>query len=345
MWLLAMTWGPWWALAQPALPGGPLPALVVESGAAHADTQRILDAVRKQQAEGKQQRSRWVFQQQVLVRMLRGKGALAREELRQYRVRPTEKSIERDLLSLEGKVAIKGKVYPYSDPEYRTGGLDLDGEIAQSFAEDIMFHKDGDDSLEDSMYPLSNAMMARHQFSFQGEERYQGREVYRFTFQPNPKQGKKPGQGKDNESSRETEELQRGFWEGEMLVDRATLAPVLVVTHQARNLPLVVRTLLGSNVKQFGYKLEYAQMPDGTWFPSRYSGEFSLRVLFGYSRRIAVSALNSDFQRASADTEIRYDLDAPVEESDGTPHTTTTSADAAPGAPVLEESDEAPINR
>ncbi len=315
------------------------PAPIAELGAAHADPRRILDAVRKQQAEGKQQRSRWMFQQQVLVRMLRGKGVLAREELRQYRVRPTVKLIERDLLSLEGKVAIKGTVHPYSDPEYRTGNFDLDGEIVQSFAEDVMFHKGGDDSLEDSMYPLSDAMMARHQFEFHGEERYQGREVYRFTFQPNPKQGKKAGQGKDDESSRETEEARRGFWEGEMLVDRTTLAPVLVVTHQARNVPLVVRTLLGSNVKQFGYKLEYAQMPDGTWFPSRYSGEFSLRVLFGYSRRIAVSAVNSSFQRASADTEIRYDLDTPVEDAavSGPQEETSGPADlptTSPGVPL-----------
>lgn len=267
------------------------------SASAEPSAEDVLRAIRHQQEQGQAQRKRWIFDQQILVRLLRGKGQLAREEVRRYRVRPTEKGQERDLLSLEGKVAIKGKIYPYADPKYRTGEIDLDGEIAESFADDLLFHKDSGDGDEDSMYPLSEHMMERHRFTSHGKETYQGRAVYKFTFAPNPK-------GKEKE---------RGFWEGEVLVDCDALAPVLVVTHQARNLPVAVRTLLGTNVQQFGYKLEYAEMPDGTWFPSRYSGEFSLRVLFGYSRRIAVSARNENFERASAETEIRYDLDHPAE--------------------------------
>ncbi|MCW5964195.1 MAG: hypothetical protein KIT83_09155 [Bryobacterales bacterium] len=260
----------------------------------------VLRAVRMQQEQGQAERQRWMFDQHILVRLLRGKGELAREEVRRYRVRPGAKGEERDLLSLDGKVAIKGKLYPYTDPEYRTGNIDLDGEIAESFATEMLFVKDLEDGDDDSMYPLSRLMMERHRFTSHGKATYQGRSVYRFTFAPNPK-----GKGKDK----------HGFWEGEVLVDCDALAPVLVVTHQARNLPVVVRTLLGTNVQQFGYKLEYAEMPDGTWFPSRYSGEFSLRVLFGYSRRIALSARNENFERASAETEIHYDLDHPAEDS------------------------------
>lgn len=267
--------------------------------APHRSAKEILLAVRTQQAQAREQRKHWVFDQEVFVRLLRGKNQLAREELRRYRVRPTASSQERDLLSLEGKVAIKGKVYPYADPEYRTGDIDLDGEIAESFAKDLLFHKEGAEGPDDTMYPLSPRMMEQHQFAFHGEESYQGRTVYRFTFEPN-KNGKS--------------EL-RGFWEGEVLVDRDALAPVLVVTHQARKIPLAVRTMLGTNVEQVGFKLEYAEMADGTWFPSRYSGEFRLRVLFGYARRIALSARNHNFVRARAESEIHYDMDKPAEDA------------------------------
>lgn len=257
----------------------------------------ILQAVQQQQADGDEQRKRWNFDQQVLVRMMRGNGKLAREELRQYRVRPTAKEQQRDLTSLQGKVAIKREIYPYSDPEYRTGDIDLDGELTQGFAEEMLFGKKSGDGIPDSMYPLSEKMMQRHQFTYHGEENYQSRTVHRFTFEP----------------KRKSDGGEQGMWEGEVLVDRDALAPVLLITHQARKVPVAVRTLLGSNVKQIGFKLEYTEMPDGTWFPVRYSGEFSLRVLFGYSRRIAMSVRNENFERASADTEIRYHLEPDAE--------------------------------
>lgn len=267
--------------------------------AQEADAEIILLAVREQQERGAEQHKHWIFDQQVLVRLLRGGGRLAREEVRSYRVRPNAEGQERDLLSLEGKVAIKGEIYPYTDPEYRTGSIDLDGELAESFADDLGMGGSGKDQLEDSMYPLSRHMMERHHFQLHGLEEYRGRQVYRFTFEP---KGKK--EAKD-----------RGFWEGEVLVDAKALAPVLMVTHQARGIPFVVRTMLGTNVRQVGFRLEYAEMPDGTWFPSRYSGEFSLRVLFGYSRRIALSSHNTNFVRADAESAIEYHMDTTTEDA------------------------------
>jgi hypothetical protein len=90
---------------------------------------------------------------------------------------------------------------------------------------------------------------------------------------------------------------------------------VLVTTTQARGIPLAVRTLLGINVKQIGFRLEYTEVEPGVWFPTRYGGEFSLRVLFGYSRRIALSLLNTEFQRASAESRIRFEGEAVPDET------------------------------
>jgi hypothetical protein len=262
----------------------------------------LLEAVQQQQQQASEQRARWSFDQHVLVRMLRSRGRLAREELRHYRVQPTPDSVKRELQSLEGKVNIKGTEYPYDDPKYRTGDIDLDGELVEAFAEDMLFHKKRRDGVDGNMYPLSEKMVGRHRFTMHGEESFRDRQVYKLTFEP---LSKKESKG------------EAGFWEGEVLVDCATLAPVLVTTHQARNVPIVIRTMLGSNVKQVGFKLEYAQMPDGEWFPVRYSGEFDLRVLFGYSRRIGLSLRNENFQRASADDVIRYHLEDEVAAEEG----------------------------
>ena len=274
------------------------------------DVSSLLGSIQTQQQQASEQRTRWNFDQHIMVRLLRSKGRLAREELRHYRVQPTAETLTRDLVSVQGKVVIKGTEYPYDDPEYRSGDIDLDGELVESFAEDVLFHQNDKDGIGDSMYPLSAKMMDRHRFTLHGSEGYRDRQVYRLTFQPL--------------SKRDSADGEAGIWEGEVLVDCATLAPVLVTTHQARKVPFVVRTMLGSNVQQVGFKLEYAQMTDGEWFPLRYSGEFSLRVLFGYSRRIALSVRNENFERASADDVIRYHLD-----EDALP----------PGSSVMETSD------
>jgi hypothetical protein len=228
------------------------------------------------------------------VRFLRSNGELAREELRYYEVRPKPDGMEREMKSVEGKVSIGKQTYPYTDPEYRSGNIDLDGELVDSFADDFLFDQKSRDGLPDDLFPLSTEMVSRHNFTLHGAEDYRGRQVYRITFAP----------------AKKTKEAPAGWWKGEMLVDVGALQPVLVVTSQAKGLPVAVRTLLGINLKQTGFRLEYSELEPGLWFPTRYGGEFSLRVLFGYSRRIALSLRNTEFRKASAESSIRYENEA-----------------------------------
>lgn len=283
----------------------------------HPDVQQILSSILENQTKSLEARRSWLFRQQTLVRFLRGNGELAREELRYYEVRPKPDGMEREMKSVEGKVSIGKQTYPYTDPEYRSGNIDLDGELVDSFADDFLFEEKSRDGLPDDLFPLSAEMVSRHRFTLHGAEDYKGRQVYRITFAP----------------AKKTKETPAGWWKGEMLLDIAALQPVLVVTTQAKGLPVAVRTLLGSNLKQTGFRLEYSELEPGLWFPTRYGGEFSLRVLFGYSRRIALSLRNMEFRKASAESSIRYENEAP--DADARP-VDSPSPDAPPSPPQSE---------
>jgi len=294
---------------QPA--SSTIPSPPSQAATADPSPDEILRSAREHQDRSREQQVRWIFDQEVFVRLLRGGGKLAREERRFYRVRPNMQSTDRELTALQGQVVLKGKVHPYFDTDYRHRSMDIDGELTESFSNDLMDKYDprADRGDDDSVYPLSKRMLEGHDFTFHGRDEYKRRSVFRFTFQPKPKNSP-----------------ERGFWEGEILIDTASLAPVLIITHQAKGVPLVVRTLLGSNVRQLGYRLEYTERDDGTWFPSIYSAEFSFRILFGYARRVAMMSRNSNFLRASAESSIRYD-DKPLEPS---PSSDSSSESPAP---------------
>lgn len=308
-----------WFVSLVAVPG---PALAETTAKlpAQRTLEELLQAVIRHQSQSLEARRTWIFRQQTLVRFLRGNGKMAREELRHYEVRPKPDGMERERISIEGKVAIGKQVYPYADPEYRSGGIDLDGELVNAFADDFLFEKESRDGLPGDLFPLSQRMVDRHQFTLHGLEDYRGRQVYRITFVPARKTKERPG----------------GWWKGEMLIDAAALQPVLVVTTQAKGLPVAVRTLLGVNLKQTGFRLEYAELEPGVWFPTRYGGEFSLRVLFGYSRRIALSLLNTGFRKASAESHIRFEGESDASQKPQ-PELSPPGPGPAPAPPSLQK--------
>ena len=79
------------------------------------------------------------------------------------------------------------------------------------------------------------------------------------------------------------------MWSGEVLVHRDEHQSVLVITRLAAKIPMWTKTLLGTDVKHLGFKVTYQKFDEGFWFPVTYGGEFRLKVLFMYSRRIGVS--------------------------------------------------------
>jgi hypothetical protein len=55
-----------------------------------------------------------------------------------------------------------------------------------------------------------------------------------------------------------------------------------------------------------GLKVTYKRFDEGLWVPVTYGGEFKLKALFFYSRRVGLSLENSGFQRAVVDSVVNY---------------------------------------
>lgn len=253
---------------------------------------QIMEEVAANQDRAQELRRQFVYRQDVMVRLTRGNKKLVREELRGLQVTPTPAETEKTLVRLQGKYEKDGKMVEYDQPGFRPKSLDLDGELIDSFAEDFTGDKRSRDGIARHFFPLTSQKLNNYRFHLKGEEMYRGKPVYRIVFEP-------AGQG--------WEEFGDAPWTGELLVDRVECQPVLIATRLAKNLPLAVKVLLGTNVQHLGFKVNYEKFDDGVWFPVSYGGEFMLKVVFFYKRNIAVAVKNSDFQRTVVSTRLTFD--------------------------------------
>jgi hypothetical protein len=240
------------------------------------DIAEIMARVAENQDRAREARKQWVFQQDVLVRLHRTNGKLAREETRKYLVTPTPTGLERKLQSQEGG-------------EHKDG-LDLDGDLVQSFAEDedLNIGDKNKDGVSKEMFPLTAAEQSKYIFKLEGREDYRGASVYRVSFRPKPKR-------------------EDADWKGEALIDAVEFEPVLVTTSLGVNIPFLVKTLLGTDVQHLGFKITYKKVADGVWFPATYGGEFYVRGLFLYKRNISLSVKNDDFRKTDVDSKITFE--------------------------------------
>ena len=76
-------------------------------------------------------------------------------------------------------------------------------------------------------------------------------------------------------------------------------------------IPKWVTVLFGTNVQQLGFKVTYKKFDEGLWFPVTYGGEFKLKALFFYSRRVSMSMQNSGFQHAVVNSRVTF-ADVPL---------------------------------
>ena len=70
-------------------------------------------------------------------------------------------------------------------------------------------------------------------------------------------------------------------------------------------------SLIGTNVKQLGFAVSFQKFEDGVWFPVSYGGEFELKVVFLYKRKISISMTNTGFERVAVSSNITYSPDVP----------------------------------
>ena len=137
---------------------------------------------------------------------------------------------------------------------------------------------------------------SRYGFRLVGTEDYRGRSVFRIAFEP--RRGAVQGEGSP-------------CWKGEALIDAQDYQPMTVETSLADKIPMLVKTLLGTDIRGLGFSVTYRKFEDGVWFPVSYGGEFEVRGLFFYKRTISVSMQNSDFRRTAVASTVVYEMDAP----------------------------------
>jgi hypothetical protein len=271
---------------------GKIVFLAAFTGAAFAqapDIEQIMSRVGRNQAKAQDLRKDFTYHQKQLLRMNYSNHKLAREERREYDVTPDVRGVKKELTKFEGHYGYKGNTVPYDRPEYHYKGLDIDADLINSMSEDMTNDKNSRDGIDHDLFPLTYHQQLKYDFKLIGSETYRGRQVYRVSFAP------KKGKG-----------IEDADWKGEALIDQAEYQPVFVSTRLAFQMPLLVKTLLGTDIKGLGFSVAYQKFEDGVWFPVSYGGEFEVRAVFFYKRTISVSMVNSDFKRSLVNSTVTY---------------------------------------
>ncbi len=256
----------------------------------------IMRRLAENQQRGQELRRQIVYKQSVLGRMHRGNNKLAREEQYEFVVTPAAKSFERKLVEFAGKYERDGRIFIYDKPKYQYKDIDIDGEVLGDLVEEWTGDEKSRDGMPDDFFPLTADKQKHYEFVLVGREEYQGQPVWKVTFSP-----------------RKGEDLDE-WWAGEVLVDPEAYEPVLITSHQSKGIPVAVKILLGTDIRKMGFKVTYQKFMVGTadaqqavWLPSTYGGEFDVRVLFGYRRKISLSMRNSDVQRTQAASTVKFE--------------------------------------
>ena len=274
-----------------------IPLIAACAWAQDPDIATIMSRVAASQAKSQDARKFFVYTQKQILRMNRPNGRLAREEHREYAVTPRERGIRKELARFDGRYADGSKFVSYDRPGYKYKQMDIDGEIIDEMSGSMTNDGNSRDGIAAGLFPLTYHRQLRYDFHLLGSETREGRKVYRIRFEP------KAGQHFEGDF----DEADGGAWKGEALIDAEEFQPVSVTTSLARQIPLAIRILLGTNIKGLGFSVTYRRFDDGVWFPVSYGGEFELRGLFFYRRTIAVNLVNSDFRRAEVSSNVAYD--------------------------------------
>jgi len=256
----------------------------------------IMARVAANQDRADQMRTDFVYHQDVLIRLNRKNGKLAREEYSEYTVTPTADGTKKERQLFRGNYMDRGKEVEFDKPGYEHKNIDIDAGLLTGLSESFVNDKKTRDGIEHDLFPLTSKQQRNYVFHLEGTEDYRGTSVYRITFEP-----KKPAQ-LDADDDGDDDDL----WTGEALIDRDEFQPVLITTTLAEKIPLWVKAVFGTDIKALGFKVTYKKFDEGLWFPVTYGGEFQLKALFLYSRKIGISMRNSEFHHADVRSHITY---------------------------------------
>jgi hypothetical protein len=261
------------------------------------DIDEIMHRVAINQAKSQDLRTSYVYHQKQVLKMIRGNKKVAREEHREYAISPKIRGIDRELVSFDGKYEDKGHFVPYSKPGYQYKGMDIDGELMDSIARDMMHDKNAKDGLSNDLFPLTYHRQLKYKFTLVKAEMLKGAKVYHAHFEPK----EKPKFDDLDDGG--------GVWKGDAWIDAEEYQPVTVTTELAWKMPLVIRTMLGTNLHGVGFTVNYQKFADGLWFPVSYGGEFDFRAVFFYKRTMTINMTNSDFRHTDVTSSVAYAID------------------------------------
>ncbi|MGA8026690.1 MAG: hypothetical protein WB992_06050 [Bryobacteraceae bacterium] len=170
--------------------------------------------------------------------------------------------------------------------------LDIDAQLLPELRDDWVNDEKSKDGLGRDLFPLTTDEQQKYKYQLEGEEDYHGQHLYEIKFFPTPAR-----QGFDDDQT---------IWAGVALIEEADCERISIVTHMAKGIPFLVKTLLGTNLHQLGFSVTYKKFGDGIYFPVSYGGEFQVRGLFLYKRTFTLSLGNSDFKKGEAQSTISY---------------------------------------
>lgn len=313
-----------WSVAEnPAKTDAPLPS-----------AESIMARVGQSQDRAEAERAHYVYVQHTKMASRKGKTVQC-EELTDYRITPSSDGSHDELLKLDGRLRVKGKYVTYNallPPDHKNeldkdvkdkdvkdkdskskDGKDqtsndkaskrkdgdekddsddisvtindegIDRDLVENMRKNLM-HDKSKDGINAHLFPLTTKEQADYAYQLAGQERLNGRDVFHITFRPK----KKDDFG----------------WKGDAYIDTKAYQPVLVTTAMARKIPFAVRTLLGTDVPGLGFTVVYAPQPDGVWFPSSFSTEFKIHVLYFFHRDIVLDAENREFEKTHVTSRI-----------------------------------------
>jgi hypothetical protein len=277
---------------------------VAASARAQLTAADIMQRVAANQDRSEAARAHYVYVQHARTLSRKGKTTQC-EEVTDFRITPTDKGSEQQLLNLDGHLLYKGKLLHYTHLQSQDSrqkqnapapvsndlplgdddpmDLDLVKNMRQNLTAD--HSKDG---ISADLFPLTSKVQAGYVYTLTGRAPIQGRDCYHITFHPGDK-----------------EEF---TWKGDAWIDAKAFQPVLVHTTLARNIPFAVRAFLGTSVPGLGFTITYApepaDTPDALWFPISFGTEFKLHVLFFINRTIVLDVHNRDFEQTHVHSTI-----------------------------------------
>ena len=294
-----------------------LPALLLLSivSAAARDQQPTADDVMQRVAANQDRseaaRSHYVYVQHARTLSRKGKTTQC-QEVTDFRITPTDKGSQQQLLSLDGKLLYKGKYLHYTHlqsqdakqkqnaatppdndlPADDDDPMDLD--LVENMRQNLVADS-SKDGIGAGLFPLTSKVQADYTYTLVGRAPLDGRDCYHITFHP---------RDKDDFG-----------WKGDAWIDAKAFQPVLVHTTMARNIPFAVRTLLGTSVPGLGFTVTYAPQPadtpDALWFPISFGTEFKLHVLFFLNRTIVLDVRSRDFEQTHVHSTLLTTAPAP----------------------------------